>query len=116
MKNVVMHLECLKEFFVHFFLCLLSSLDVRVLACIVSAFDIFLIKYSITAEVNLLESLLHELCAELVHRADDDSDKLVKADLPGSVNIECLEETIDVLLINFDLEVLDALAELVKVK
>jgi len=54
--------------------------------------------------------------AVVVHGSDNNSNKLVELYLATVVVVECLEETVNVLGVDIDTEVMNALAELVLVE
>jgi len=83
---------------------------------IVPSLEVFDPEYTVAAEVNLVEDLLNELCPELIHGPDDDSHEVVVRDLPAAVRVERLEQPVDVFFVDVDLEIVDALTELVDVK
>ncbi len=116
MQSIVVHLKCFKELFEHFFFSLLPCLDLRVIACVVFALDVLNVKHTISAEIYLLERLLNKLGPELIHGAYHDSDELIKTDLPTAVDIKRFKQTVDVLWVNIDLEILNALLKLIKIK
>jgi len=63
-----------------------------------------------------MESLQHNILAVVVHGSDNNSNKLVELYLATVVVVECLEETVNVLGVDIDTEVMNALAELVLVE
>jgi len=54
--------------------------------------------------------------AVVVHGSDNNSNKLVELYLATVVVVECLEETVNVLGVDIDTEIMNALAELVLVE
>jgi hypothetical protein len=116
MQSIVVHLKRFKELFEHLLFGLLSCLDLRVIACVVFALDVLNIKHTVSAEIYLLERLLNKLGPELIHGTYHDPDELIKTDLPTAVDIKSLEETVDVLWVNIDLEIFNALLKLIKIK
>jgi len=112
----MVHLEGFQELFKDFILSFLARLNIGMLTSIVLSPDVFNIKSSISTIVDLVEDLLDELCSELVHRANNNSNEFIKVDFPSSVIVESLEETINILFINVNLEVLNAFFELIGIK
>jgi hypothetical protein len=116
MHDIVMHLEGLKELLQDFFFCFLSTLNLWVLACIVLTLNVIDVQGSISIVVNFLESFLDYLSSKLVHRPYHHSNKLIKVNITISIQIKGLEQTVDILVINVNLEILNALFEFISVK
>lgn len=78
--------------------------------------NVVYLKNAILIDVNLLESLDANVRAELVHRANNTTDKLVEVDFIVAIYVKDLEESRDVLLVNLDTKIVDRLSELVLIK
>ena len=87
----MVELKCLKELLKDFILSFLPCLDIWVLASIVFTLNVFNVQDAISIKIDLLECLLNQGSSKLVHGTDHNSDKLIKAYLTRTVNVEGLE-------------------------
>jgi hypothetical protein len=83
---------------------------------IISSLEVFNVEYTVPTEVNLIEDFLNQLCSELIHRADHDSNEIIIRNLAAAISVKSFEEAIDVFLVDINLEIVDSLPELVDVQ
>ena len=82
---------------------------------IISSLEVFNVEYTVPTEVNLIEDLLDQLCSELIHRADHDSNEIIIRNLAAAISVKSFEEAIDILLVDIDLEIMNSFPEFIYV-
>lgn len=112
----MMHFKGFEEFLEDFVFSLLSTLNIRMLAGIILAFDVSNSENSIAIIVNFLESLDDKLGSELVHRAYYYSNEFIEINISIAIKIESLEQALNVLFTDIYLEVFNSLFKLVEVE
>ena len=100
----------------HFVFRSLARFYIWMLLGIVGALNIIDIDFSIARSIEDLESLDCELCAEVIHWANDHTDEFIKVNLSVSIDIEASEERGEILRLHLDSEVLDRFIKLVWVQ
>jgi len=82
----VMKLKCVQKFREDLIFSFLTELDIWVLLCVVSVLDVIDFNDTVSVFVKFFESLLDKVLSELVHLANDTSEKFIVRN--GTVTIE----------------------------